>query len=369
MLPLRMPAARVAGAIQPSRPHSVWLALSLWSCGGVVETRQESPPDRDERPVVSTSGDTPAPAAGTSPQSAFPSAGGSSASATDPTPQLPSPGPTAPPSLEQACSVFQNGAPSDGPAPFASSSDALAALQDGAWMLCENAGTYPFDGFVVSGEYWHHLRRDASGFSHLEGFGHEGFMQVVDRGDGGWDAPYQIDFLATAWNWYGASLYPGRLQIQLDGRLPFVWMVQAAVVAAPQELPFEPGERAGAAACAFGERGMRNVAMSATVATQALSGRWLRCSGELPEVLEFEGRDTLLIRDQQGALQSTTTFRFGNELPDTGNLPGTLFLSLGSLDGIEAFNVALSETPLKLYLTVVSPDRERLLVSIYTALP
>jgi hypothetical protein len=46
------------------------------------------------------------------------------------------------------------------------------------------------------------------------------------------------------WNWYGA-LYPGRLQIQLDGRLPFVWMVQAAVVAAPQELPFEPANALG----------------------------------------------------------------------------------------------------------------------------
>ena len=50
------------------------------------------------------------------------------------------------------------------------------------------------------------------------------------------------------------------------------------------------------------------------------------------------------------------------------NLPGTLLLSLGSLDGIEPFTVALSETPLKLYLAVPDANHEELLVSIYTAL-
>jgi hypothetical protein len=151
--------------MQPSRPHAVWLALLSWSCGGLAGRREESSPNRDERPVVSTAEDTLAPAAGTRRESALPSADSPSASATDPTPQLPTPGPTGPPFLEQACTMFQRGTPSDEPARFASTADALAELEDGAWMLCENAGTYPFDGFVVSGGTWHHLRRDASGRS------------------------------------------------------------------------------------------------------------------------------------------------------------------------------------------------------------
>lgn len=343
--------------------HAVCLAPLLWSCGGVAGSQQESPPNRDEPPVVNTTEESLPPAAGTGPDIAQTTTDGGIGSGA-----LPPQDPTAAPSLEQACNLLQSGA-AENTATFASTTEALAELEDGAWILCENAGTYPFDGFVVNGGNWHHLRRDTGGFSHLEGFEHEGFMQVVDRSDGGWDTPYQIDFLATAWNWYGASLYAGRLQIQLDGRQPFVWLMQAAVVAAPQDLPFQPGERAGAAACGFGERRMRNVAMTATLATQALRGRWMRCSGEMPAMLEFEGQDNLLIRDQLGVLQSTTTFRFANELPDPGNLPGTLLMSLGSLDGIEVFNVALSETPLKLYFAVPAPDRERMLVSIYSALP
>jgi hypothetical protein len=49
-------------------------------------------------------------------------------------------------------------------------------------MLCENAGT-TFDGFVVT-EDWHYLRRDASGFSHLEGFGGVSCRWSIG-GDGG----------------------------------------------------------------------------------------------------------------------------------------------------------------------------------------
>jgi hypothetical protein len=114
---------------------------------------------------------------------------------------------------------------------------------------------------------------------------------------------------------------------------------------------------------------MRDVSASVDTAARALAGRWLRCSGPFPSMLEFEGESTLNLLDEYGALIGTTAFSFPNGLPDSANEPGALAMSLGTLNGLDHFVIALSETPRKLYMSAVLSAGEEASVGIYSAAP
>jgi hypothetical protein len=278
-------------------------------------------------------------------------------------------GPTALPlGLDEACALLRATPEPTLSLPPPSSEETLAALQ-GSWMSCDDPPVFPFAGFNVTGSRWQHLLATPNGFEQLDGFQHEGFIQLDEANDSEPGTRYQVAMAAWGWSRGGGFLFPDRLRIQLDGRLPDASLVHVPVSVLPQPLPFQAGERAGAAACAFGERGMRDVSASVDTAARALAGRWLRCSGPFPSTLEFAGESTLNLLADDGALISTTSFSFVNDLPDRVNEPGALAMSLGTLDGLGPFIVALSETPRKLYISAVLSDGEEASVGIYSAAP
>src|SRR6185436_15153952 len=143
-----------------------------------------------------------------------------------------------------------------------------------------------------------------------------------------------------------------RARVYFDELHP-VWtmsLVRSSLPVAAAPSPFVAGERAGSAGCDAVERGMLDVSSSQEVALQAFSGRWLRCSGALPERLEFDEQGRVRVLGEAGEVLEEVELRFTNGLPDTMNGPGILVSKLSLPFYSFVYSAVFSETPRKLYL-------------------
>ena len=258
---------------------------------------------------------------------------------------------------------------------FASDADVLATL-NGTWALCEAPDVYPsFVGVRIENGAWHHIVLGDQGLEERHGFDHEGRVLLYPGFDSG---TYQINLWSLPDYSIGLWLYPEGLRtiqedepaIQRDGEV--LWLtslVRTPLSASPApDLPYSPGQRAGAAACDTPERGMLDASSSAEVALQALAGRWQRCSGALPELLEFDTLGAVRALDEAGAIVLEGQIRFPNGFPDRMNTPGTLLIDMSLPVFSDTYSVAFSETPRKLLLKTYI-DGLQPLVTVYSAVP
>jgi hypothetical protein len=238
--------------------------------------------------------------------------------------------------------------------PFDSDAAAMAAT-GGTWILCDGPSFHDFAGVVIEGGNWHHLVASDAGLVERYGFGHEGEVLLHAPYDAR-DA-YQIDLSSFATAALALSAYPEglRASFYVDELHPTFTtsLVRMPVTAGPPELLFSPGQSAGAAGCATGERGLVDVASSLESTLRALQGRWHRCSGALPAELEFDDAGGVRALDEAGAAGLEGSVRFPNGFPDTFNLPGTLVMDLALPLFSFTYTVAFSETPRKLFLSTV----------------
>lgn len=275
-----------------------------------------------------------------------------------------------PPALEAECAPAAAFTSASAQYTAFSSAAEAAAAPVGNWIRCRDAGGSPHAGLQVSADgTWRHAIWESDRFVIQRGLTHEGIVRPpIDTSENnGRPGFYQVDLagdLATR----ATRIWGDRMIVSdlASNAPPEAVYVRTSRPFAERPVPFQPRERAGAAACAHPEEGIVEMA-SSTELTPILAGRWTLCSGNLLDELagiHFEGADSVTLTYAGPTPPRTTTYRVST---NPGPFPGIRSATLILADDT-TWEVILSERPLKIFLTTppseAHPDR-----AYFTAVP
>lgn len=288
------------------------------------------------------------------------------------------------PELEQACAAVRGAALDRGTQQhFASPAEAGAAIE-GTWVTCDGNENDTFAGMVIQDGHWHHLVRKGDVFEAQRGFEHEGAVEV--RSLSAPDDPESLGYsvqLTGQWGDLGLSLFPEGLRgyVYTWGQIGWSpWttsLVRVPVEVSEPTLPQAPDGRAGESACATGESGVLALRSSDADPVLPFVGRWQRCSGPFPELLEFDAQGGMRVLSESGEVlsESYAPMEFVTDIPED-QPPMMVFTAQLDYFGGQ-YTALFSETPRKLWLGIsrdVGHSREpndsyAVFAGVYSAVP
>ncbi|HKU44428.1 MAG TPA: hypothetical protein VJR89_39985 [Polyangiales bacterium] len=223
------------------------------------------------------------------------------------------------------------------------------------WVVCSGTARVDprFAGFEIHADgRWHELRVEDGELVAVQGFGHEGHvarnvfgddfnLAILDWLPGGYEFAYA-----------GLSSDGNSLSIQaqpVDSELDATFQATDLPVRYPP-LPYEPGARAGLAACAAPEADVVSRPASESELRAQLAGRWSFCRGALgthyagiefsANAAEYALLDAGGARVERGKLQIIDT--------SDQNGPGVFQLNIKAAKRTVVLHPVIASTPLKM---------------------
>lgn len=250
--------------------------------------------------------------------------------------------------------------------PFSSATEALEGMT-GTWTRCLDHEASEHVGLrVLPDGSWQELSLDSGELVARRGFGHEGYLHLVDTSEiNGRPGLFYVGLLPSSSRYTGTHASERALVFRSEHEFWPAAVYLPATLPVRAELPAHAdGERAGVAGCESAESG---IVSGFDELAAALTGEYVLCSGALGDGIariRF-GASSLELMDIDGSLVSAPTYELS-----TLNSPlfdlfvyAELGLRVASPERVQQLSVVASRHPRKLWIQIGEQS------AIFSALP